>query len=51
MKKIAIYMYMLAVKIIGFLASLLPVQQKVVFLISFEENPTAIIKQMKLANV
>ncbi|MBC2141311.1 CDP-glycerol glycerophosphotransferase family protein [Listeria innocua] len=51
MKKIAIYMYMLAVKITGFLASLLPVQQKVVFLISFEENPTAIIKQMKLANV
>ncbi len=44
-------MYMLAVKITGFLASLLPVQQKVVFLISFEENPTAIIKQMKLANV
>ncbi|EMX4398085.1 CDP-glycerol glycerophosphotransferase family protein [Listeria innocua] len=51
MKKIAIYMYMLAVKITGFLASLLPVQQKVVFLISFEENPTAIIKQMKLSNV
>lgn len=44
-------MYMLAVKITGFLASLLPVQQKVVFLISFEENPTAIIKQMKLSNV
>lgn len=44
-------MYMLAVKITGFLASFLPVQQKVVFLISFEENPTAIIKQMKLANV
>ncbi|EAD5843480.1 TPA: CDP-glycerol glycerophosphotransferase family protein [Listeria innocua] len=51
MKKIAIYMYMLAVKITGFLASLFPVQQKVVFLVSFEENPTAIIKQMKLANV
>lgn len=44
-------MYMLAVKITGFLASLFPVQQKVVFLVSFEENPTAIIKQMKLANV
>lgn len=42
---------MLAVKITGFLASLFPVQQKVVFLVSFEENPTAIIKQMKLANV
>ncbi|EHW9790159.1 CDP-glycerol glycerophosphotransferase family protein [Listeria innocua] len=51
MKKIAIYMYMLAVKITGFLASLFPVQQKVVFLVSFEENPTAIIKQMKLANL
>lgn len=42
---------MLAVKITGFLASLFPVQQKVVFLVSFEENPTAIIKQMKLANL
>lgn len=48
MKKIAIYIYMLAVKVVGGLARLFPMQQKVVFLISFEENPAAIIKQMEL---
>ncbi|MBK1965276.1 CDP-glycerol glycerophosphotransferase family protein [Listeria ivanovii] len=48
MKKIAIYIYMLAVKVVSGLARLLPMQQKVVFLISFEENPAAIIKQMEL---
>lgn len=47
MKKIAIYIYMLAVKVIGCLTRLFPVQQKVVFLISFEENPAAILKQME----
>ncbi|AIS59508.1 CDP-glycerol glycerophosphotransferase family protein [Listeria ivanovii] len=48
MKKIAIYIYMLAVKVVSGLARLFPMQQKVVFLISFEENPAAIIKQMEL---
>lgn len=48
MKKIAIYIYMLAVKVVGGLARLFPMQQKMVFLISFEENPAAIIKQMEL---
>lgn len=48
MKKIAIYIYMLAVKVVGGLARLFPMQQKVVFLISFEENPASIIKQMEL---
>ncbi|MBC1700812.1 CDP-glycerol glycerophosphotransferase family protein [Listeria welshimeri] len=51
MKKIAIYLYMFAVKITGSLARIFPVQQKVVFLVSFEENPTAIIRQMELAKV
>lgn len=48
MKKIAIYIYMLAVKVVGGLARLFHMQQKVVFLISFEENPASIIKQMEL---
>lgn len=42
---------MFAVKITGSLARIFPVQQKVVFLVSFEENPTAIIRQMELAKV
>ncbi|AHI55584.1 CDP-glycerol glycerophosphotransferase family protein [Listeria ivanovii] len=51
MKKLAIVIYMLAVKVIGCLARLFPVEQKVVFLISFEENPAAILKQMELDKV
>lgn len=50
-KKLAIVIYMLAVKVIGCLARLFPVEQKVVFLISFEENPAAILKQMELDKV
>ncbi|HAC0644054.1 TPA_asm: CDP-glycerol glycerophosphotransferase family protein [Listeria monocytogenes] len=46
MKEVAIYIYMLAVKITGCLARIFPVKQKVVLLVSFPENPTAIIKQM-----
>lgn len=37
---------MLAVKVTGCLARIFPVKQKVVLLVSFPENPTAIIKQM-----
>ncbi|EKZ1455851.1 CDP-glycerol glycerophosphotransferase family protein [Listeria monocytogenes] len=46
MKEVAIYIYMLAVKVTGCLARIFPVKQKVVLLVSFPENPTAIIKQM-----
>ncbi|ELY8665452.1 CDP-glycerol glycerophosphotransferase family protein [Listeria monocytogenes] len=46
MKEVAIYIYMLAVKITGCLARIFPVKQKVVLLVSFPENSTAIIKQM-----
>lgn len=37
---------MLAVKVTGCLARIFPIKQKVVLLVSFPENPTAIIKQM-----
>lgn len=46
LKEVAIYIYMLAVKITGCLARIFPVKQKVVLLVSFPENSTAIIKQM-----
>ncbi|EAC4317041.1 CDP-glycerol glycerophosphotransferase family protein [Listeria monocytogenes] len=46
MKEVAIYIYMLAVKVTGCLARIFPIKQKVVLLVSFPENPTAIIKQM-----
>ncbi|EOI6973906.1 CDP-glycerol glycerophosphotransferase family protein [Listeria monocytogenes] len=46
MKEVAIYIYMLAVKITGCLARIFPVKQKVVLLVSFPENSTAIIKKM-----
>ncbi len=46
LKEVAIYIYMLAVKVTGCLARIFPVKQKVVLLVSFPENPTAIIKQM-----
>ncbi|MBC1997377.1 CDP-glycerol glycerophosphotransferase family protein [Listeria marthii] len=51
MKKIAIYIYMLAVKVTGCLARIFPVKPKVVFLVSFSENPTAILKQMNAMQV
>ncbi len=46
LKEVAIYIYMLAVKVTGCLARIFPIKQKVVLLVSFPENPTAIIKQM-----
>ncbi|MBC1501964.1 CDP-glycerol glycerophosphotransferase family protein [Listeria weihenstephanensis] len=46
MKKIAIKLYMMMIQILGFVFGRFPVQQKVVMLISFPENPTAVLREM-----
>ncbi|EUJ34838.1 hypothetical protein PWEIH_16423 [Listeria weihenstephanensis FSL R9-0317] len=46
MKKIAIKLYMMMIQILGFVFGRFPVQQKVVMLISFSENPTAVLREM-----
>lgn len=46
MKKVAIRLYMTAIQVLGFVFRRFPMQQKVVMLVSFPENPTAILREM-----
>ncbi|EUJ48436.1 hypothetical protein PROCOU_05818 [Listeria rocourtiae FSL F6-920] len=47
MKNVAIKLYMMIVQVLGFVFGRFPVQQKVVMLISFPENPAAILREME----
>ncbi|MBC2047204.1 CDP-glycerol glycerophosphotransferase family protein [Listeria booriae] len=46
MKNVAIKLYMAAIQVLGFVFRRFPMQQKVVMLVSFPENPTAILREM-----
>lgn len=47
MKNVAIKLYMMMIRVLGFVFGRFPVQQKVVMLISFPENPGAILREME----
>ncbi|MBC6314078.1 CDP-glycerol glycerophosphotransferase family protein [Listeria grandensis] len=47
MKNIAIKLYMMMMHVLGFVFGRFPIQQKVVMLISFPENPAAILREME----